>query len=714
MHYHLLLFFLFLNSSLGFSQTAVLRGVVMDENNKPVSSARIQAISKTYSLSVSSDTNGNYRLSDLLPGRYYVAVSHHAYQEKIAFDVLVAGHKEVVIDWILSSVSKRLNTVIVTGEQDHEFTAEQGLRFAAAFNDPGRLATSTASVITADDQSNNVSVRGAHPFQNKWFIEGVEVLNPNHLENAGTFSDRPTLSGGGVNLFSTQVIGGSRFLKGVLPFSYNNVSGGAFDIRFRPGNHEAYEHTAVMSLLGLEVATEGPLAKDLSYLINLRYSTVGVLSALGINFGNEKINYYDGTAVLDYRRKNSNLRFWLMTGESKNDHSPVSDSSEAVVFKDLQSIKYKSGTTISGITFNSSLRGKGLWKTTAAMSLKSVSRGESDPYFDPQGVSENYDQQLYSLNSNLKYSLARRIDLLAGASLSRTTASTNVCTLDNDVFSPFAGLKYSTSSFEFSGAVTGFQASNVFYIDPRLNLFLSLSKFGSISLSAGDRRHSGINESWLIYCPSAFLIQSRNLQATHTIVVKGIVFNNSVFDDKSELKSSEVILLPPFTSLHSSGWELTVDKKMNHGYYGLLAFSAFTVKETSADQTGRGPYDVRHALNFNAGKEFVKGKRIFNIDYHFHYHGSPLQRSIDYNASYFSNTTVFAYQSVGIGSYYRHDLRLSVTRSKEKNSSTLFLDIQNLTSRKNNAGFYYDPFLKEIKLRYQLGIIPVLGYRVNF
>ena len=47
-------------------------------------------------------------------------------------------------------------------------------------------------------------------------IEGVEIVNPNHLSNAGTFNDQPAATGGGVNVLSAQMLDKSSFQYGYL------------------------------------------------------------------------------------------------------------------------------------------------------------------------------------------------------------------------------------------------------------------------------------------------------------------------------------------------------------------------------------------------------------------------------------------------------------------------------------------------------------------
>jgi hypothetical protein len=188
---------------------------------------------------------------------------------------------------------RQLQEATVSGSRPPAFnsiqaiTPEQTLRYAATYLDPARVATSFAGVAAANDQANGLVVRGNSPNSMQWRLEGVEIVNPNHLSNAGTFSDRPTSTGGGVNILSTQLMGTSYFMSGPFPAQYGNATSAILDMTLRKGNNEKHEFTAQAGLIGLDIAAEGPLSKSNrgSYLVNYRYSFTGLLGAMGVNFG---------------------------------------------------------------------------------------------------------------------------------------------------------------------------------------------------------------------------------------------------------------------------------------------------------------------------------------------------------------------------------------------------------------------------------------------
>ena len=65
--------------------------------------------------------------------------------------------------------------------------------------------------------------------------------------------------------------------------------------------------------------------------------------------------------------------------------------------------------------------------------------------------------------------------------------------------------------------------------------------------------------------------------------------------------------------------------------------------------------------------------------------------------------------------YFRTDLRLSIKWNRTKRlTSTLSLDIQNISNRLNVLGQWYDTDASAIVTEYQNGLIPVLNYKVEF
>jgi hypothetical protein len=120
------------------------------------------------------------------------------YKEALLSNLSVNAGKELVLTVNMEEDISRLNEVVITAKTEKNktlnematvsgrtFSVEETQKFAAAVNDPARMATSFAGVVSADDGNNSVSIRGNSPNGLQWRMEGVEVPNPNHFSSLG-------------------------------------------------------------------------------------------------------------------------------------------------------------------------------------------------------------------------------------------------------------------------------------------------------------------------------------------------------------------------------------------------------------------------------------------------------------------------------------------------------------------------------------------------
>ena len=114
----------------------------------------------------------------------------------------------------------------------------------------------------------------------------------------------------------------------------------------------------------------------------------------------------------------------------------------------------------------------------------------------------------------------------------------------------------------------------------------------------------------------------------------------------------------------------------------------------------------------HAGKSKTFGVNIRTI-----YAGGYRDTPINEPASAEEGTTVY-YQKLAYTlqnpAYLRTDLRLSLKKDFRHHTSTLSLDLQNVTGRRNIYDQQYDNVKKQVVNLYQVGLIPVLNYKVEF
>jgi Carboxypeptidase regulatory-like domain len=310
----------------------MVKGVVLDAYTRravPEASIVLTPSEQT----IQSDTNGLFALAEVPTGRVQVQVSHEGYLPCTSEATLLRSTGTLTLDVLLQPIHHQIGTVEVMAKpfepfnelatvSARSFTADETDRVAAAINDPGRLVLSYPGVQKgADDAENQIIVRGNGPGGILWRVEGIDVPNPNHFAVIGS-------AGGGLTIFSAQLLSRSDFFTGAMPAEYGNALSGAFDIRFRRGNDEHREHHVRVGLVGIDVATEGPLRKGRSsYLVNYRYSTLTLLNNMGFNLVGERVNnkFQDISFNLTFRNRD-NRKWWTVFGsggQSEEHYLPV-------------------------------------------------------------------------------------------------------------------------------------------------------------------------------------------------------------------------------------------------------------------------------------------------------------------------------------------------------------------------------------------------------
>ncbi|TXH29827.1 MAG: TonB-dependent receptor, partial [Cyclobacteriaceae bacterium] len=309
-------------------QSQEVTGKVEDVTTRAaLQGASVLLLKDSTSIGATTDAAGVFVFQNVFPGRYTLKISFTGY-ETVQQELLVISARKSEITIQLREFQNVLDEIEVVSSRaqsydpgEHAITNEKALRLPANFFDPVRVITSYPGVITANDQNNTIVIRGNSPAGLLWKINGLDVVNPNHLANAGTFSDKPAGYGGGVNIISSQLMQQTDFYTGSLPSRYGNALSGVIDMKLRNGDTTDYHYTVQASLIGLDVAAEGPLGKNkrTSFLANYRYSTVGLLSQLGAKFGDEDISFQDLTFSLNSSfSKGRSLSWFGFLGASKN------------------------------------------------------------------------------------------------------------------------------------------------------------------------------------------------------------------------------------------------------------------------------------------------------------------------------------------------------------------------------------------------------------
>ncbi|PPK87325.1 TonB-dependent receptor-like protein [Neolewinella xylanilytica] len=640
------------------------------------------------------------------------------------------------------------------------FTIEEVRRLPATFYDPARLIALLPGVVQTNDQANHLSVRGNTPNANLWRLNGLAVVNPNHTANAGTFYDLPTLNGGGTNALSAQVLDNSAFLAGGLPARYGNATGGTFDLRLRPGNHDKRVHQLQASLIGFDAATEGPIANSgISYLVNARYSFTGLLADLGVDFGGEEISFSDINAHLHGRTERSAYSLFTVLGRSTNYFSPDPDE-EVTEQKELFDIDFENDLAIVGANFKTDFTSGTL---TAGAAFSTLNTERIQDFFDPnlrvQVYDGTLDQQRISAFVDHEVILSQQVTLQAGAELleDRFDTATNFYnsgtgrnierSVEARSVAPYVGTRILSKSgggaLELAARAAWYQIGNnrnLIVFEPRLRYRLRWNdQRVVVALERLSRMpYAGLllgSEAFFDFIPvnnQASVAYGRKLGKVNTLLTAYYQYTPGEYAARVGdflLSANNFLEIDPnfvFTTRTATrryGLEAEVaGGQREKGWYYRGSASLFRAETEQSDESwAKDRYSSDLVAKLTLGREWpgtdnnanarTYGFNVALIGYGGERTGRIVGNSGRLNPYFIPPDYGEGFVNTN-GVYFRPDLRVYRTKERGQRSTTIALDIQNVAGVSNTAASYFDTFLNRPNEREALPLIPVLSYRV--
>lgn len=757
-------------SSLAQTFTQTIKGQVMDaESRQPLAGASIIVTSIQPIKGSQTDANGYFKILDIPVGRHTLKITFMGYENGLVQELVVGTGKEIDLSIRLTESLQQLETVTVKAPTPHgtalndmatvsarSFSVEQVKRYAAAINDPARMALTYAGVAGNSEQSNALIIRGNSPKGVLWRMEGVEIPNPNHFAEEGS-------TGGGISALSVNMLGNSDFFTGAFPAEYGNATSGVFDLKLRKGNQEKREYALQVGVLGADIAAEGPFSanRKASYLVNYRYSTLELLKKAGIKIaGDATPDFQDGAFKLFFPvTKNSTVSLWGMGGLSRQLRTRTS-----------QKDAFHSDRGVLGLNLTHFISEKSFVDATLSWA---ANRQTYDATRLQQVYirEENFTNQAYRLSAQFNHKFNARHSLRTGLIISnlrfqllnRTTDGTKVSTTQNQQGNTYLLQAYGQWKYRFSPTVTlnaGIHATQLTLnkqssIEPRGGLRWTFAPRQALTVGVGvhsrmealstyfaevkgkDGTISFANKN-LALLKSAHFVAGYEFRPREDWRWQAEVYYQHQYNvpigtvnTKSAAWRTESLLnlIDGYTndSLMSDGTgrnyglDLTVEKFLTDGLYFILTTSLYQGKYTARDGIERnGRFNGRFVQNILLGKEWKMGRNKTNtlaINVRSLWAGGNRYVPIDLTQSQKRNTTVRVYErsyEEQLPAYFRFDTRVSFTKNRRRTTSTVSIDIQNLFNRLNLYQPYYDSATKSIQFDTQLGLVPILNWRLEF
>ncbi len=773
-------------TTLSFAQDFVqnVRGTVVDDQSgAELPGVMIQLLEGDSSNVVITDVFGKFKLQNVPVGRVDIAFNYTGYQTVLKQNLVVTSGKELILNVKMEESATSLNAVTIKLKANQlkpnnknvvvsnvNLNPEQTQKFAGTNQDVARMAANYAGIVPSGDQRNDIIVRGNSPLGIIWRLEGVNIPNPNHFGSQGA-------SGGPVSILNNNNLASSDFLTGAFPAEYGNGISGAFDLKMRSGNSEKFEFTGMMGFNGLEAGIEGPFSKksNASYMVNYRYSTLGVFDALGISFGVPAVPQYQDIAFkVDVPTKGKLGRFQLFgiggvsyieLLDSKKDEDDWTYTSSGT------DVRFGTNVGVIGLNHRKFLNKNTYWSNTLSVSATEndvTSDTLADVTLDPF---RNYINK--SVRTN--YSLNSYINTKFNAKLSAKFG------LFGFVFYVNFNYVFYSKNFndwvpivDFNGNTTLFQGfvqhrykpvdkfvvnSGLHYqrlslngsqiLEPRVGVKYDFAAKQSITAASGlhsqihplrvyfletnyDDGTSAKTNTDLDFTKSIHGVLGYNYMITPNFRFKTELYYQSIYDtpvkDGSFYSLANVgadFVFEDVDSLINAGTgenygvEVTFEKMFSKGYYFLINSSVYDSKYVGGDGVERNTaFNGNYTFNALGGYELkVNKKSTLTIDFKFAASGGRRYLRIDLEESIANREVTFDESSLydlKFDDYSRIDLKVGFRTNGKKITQEWAFDVQNITNRQNIFREVFDPGSGQINQEYQLGFFPIGFYKITF
>lgn len=704
---------LFLTLPMALIAQQTVRGTITDKDSKQtIPFANILLKDSNPPIGTTSDGNGKFTLSDVPIGKQTLVLSFLGYETFTLPNINVTAGKEVVLEINLVESFAALDEVVIVAEKRKEITVnefvtvsartlnpEQANLYAASIGDPARQVQNFAGVTGGgDDLNNEIVIRGNSPNTLLWRLEGVEVPNPNHFTR---------LTGGSVSMLSANVLAKTDFFTSAFPAEYGNGIAGVFDLRFRKGNNQKRETTIDVGVLGLGFSTEGYFSKKskASYLVNYRYSTLGILEKLGLNLTDgfnptfQDLNYNINLPTTKF----GTFNLYGLLGKNKSNSSETEDEDiDGNPSTDDFTNKTESdeSTFITGLGHRVFIKDQTYLKTNITYSSNDAKKND---VFQNSGVigpleSESFDSksEAFRLSSFINHKFNSKHTLRSGFTLSHLKEKNTLSFTDkNDdgtlstskdeingtanVFQSYVQWKYRmTENFTLNSGLhfLHFGKTNSSAIEPRLGLNYKLNNVHSLSFGAGlhsraeqlplyltkDATNTNFLNTNLKLSKALHYVVGYNWRINKNTLFKAEAYYQHLFDipvDNSGETGYNAINAQSFdifeiaeTPLTNDGKgrnygiEFTLERFLNKGFYYLSTLSLYDSKY----KVGNGNYlntrfNGNYVFNLLSGKDFAvgtKGNKTFGINAKFVLAGGQRFTGIDEAASIAGQTEVYS------------------------------------------------------------------------
>lgn len=772
-------------TSLSAQQVQTIRGRVTDKESKtPLQGANIVLLDVEPLTGTITDNNGNFRLNKVALGRQSIQVSYIGYKPAVFQSILVNSVKEIVLEVELEESVVMGSAVVITAQARKDetrnqmavvsarsFSVEETEKYAGSRGDVARMAMNYAGVSSANDQRNDIIIRGNSPSGLLWRLEDIDIPNPNHFAEGGT-------TGGPVGMLNNNLLENSDFFTGAFPAEYGNALSGVFDLNMRNGNNQKHEQLFQVGFNGFEVGAEGPFSKkhDASYLANFRYSTLQLMDGL-IDMGTTGVpKYQDVSFKFNFPVNKGRITVFGLGGNSEIAMLDSKNGNEQDLYSDEgQDLVNRSKMGASGISYTRFMNEHTYYKLTfsgiyqdGGTTIDTLDVTNTPHPF----IAHNYAEYRASLSGFIHRKFNSRFSGRAGFAVDRMGFDLLSKVYDNEsgellplieskrglgdgvtLYQPYVQATFHVNdkiSFVPGMHFSYFDLNNEASVEPRLGINWQLNNKQKLSLGYGLHSRSQTLSTYyygtqldngslietnkeLGFTKSNQFVMGYSNSITANTRIKAEVYYQSLYNVPVEQRNTTFSMLNTGAGWGVSaqdslvnegsgknyGVELTAERFFSKNIYYLATVSLFESKYNGSDGVERNTaFNGNYVVNVLFGKEFtINSKSALNIDFKLTYAGGKRYTPIDLEASQAAGTTKYDDSqafSQQFDPFFKADIKFGYRLNLRKVSQEWVFYIENFTNHNNVLMQTYSRSKNEVNNVNQLGFFPMMQYRIHF
>ncbi|MCX6266446.1 MAG: TonB-dependent receptor [Bacteroidetes bacterium] len=594
-------------------------------------------------------------------------------------------------------------------------------------------------------------------------MDGIDIPNPNHYAYVGT-------SGGGLTMFSSQVLSNSDFYTAAFPSEYGNALSGVFDMRFRNGNNTRHEFSFQLGIQGIEASAEGPFShkQQGSYLFNYRYSILSFLQYIDPSMKNKIPSYQDLSFKINLpTSKAGTFSLIGIGGISRSKFIPEQDSLKWETLEDRTQSMLNNNMGAIAFTHQIALSRKTNLRSYISGTYNSAdfNNGYLSPSYEIQ-PQDSIKQENYRLTAGimLNHKFGPRHTNRSGFNYSRLFYNN-----DFQSVNPFTGIfstvykghgntdllqGFSESKIDLTNNFTVnaglhfqyFLLNRCYAVEPRVAIRLQLTPKHSFSLGYG--KHSQTEEVG-VYLTDVVVTPEMNTQPnrmldfsrSHHMVIGYDYLIRPELRFRAEAYYQYLYDIPVmpgtyYSLINSSGGfyndtltnggtgrnagiDLTFEKFLTRQYYYLFTVSLFDSKYKGGDGIERNTrFNANYVINLVGGKEWtIRRKNLLGVNLKASLTGGEFYVPIDLKASQQQHSEVLNDQeaySQRLPSFCYLDISLTYRTNHRKYSGVWTIQVKNLLNQRPANGYVYNDYNQSVEPVKSMGLLPFLSYKIEF